>query len=61
MSIYEGLHQDDTLKLYPGFLMRGSCHRFIHTLNTKMREFRWKTRNGTTALPMAPEHTVVEL
>ena len=61
MKIYEGLHEDNTLKLYPGFLMRGSCHRFIHKLNTRMREFRWQTRNKTLALPEALEHTGVDL
>ena len=58
MSVYEGLHVDDTLVLYPGFLMRGSCHRFIHQLNTRMRKFRWKMRNGTKfELESGEEHS----
>jgi|TARA_B110000091_G_scaffold92321_1_gene100809 hypothetical protein len=56
MKKYEGLSVDDELLLYPGFLMRGSCHRFIHNLNTKMREYRWKVRNGTGFLPSGQEH-----
>ena len=57
MKVYEGLATDASIPLYAGFLMRGSCHRFIHTLNTQMREYRWKQRNGTgLALPSGTEH-----
>lgn len=61
MKKHEGLMDDNSLILYPGFLLRGSCHRFIHLLNTKMREYRWEIRNGTLSLPMVPEHTDAEL
>jgi hypothetical protein len=61
MKRYEGLSTDDELLLYPGFLMRGSPHRFIHRLNTKLREYRWKVRNGTLALPPGQEHSEEEM
>ena len=40
LKYLEGLHVDDELKLYHGFITRGSCFDFINTLNQKMYRAR---------------------
>ena len=40
LKYLEGLHVDDDLKLYHGFITRGSCFDFIWTLNQKMHRAR---------------------
>ena len=53
LKYLEGLHVDDDMKLYHGFLTRGSCFDFIRTLNQKMYRAREKKKldeNGAKEL-----------
>ena len=44
LKYLEGLHVDDDMRLYHGFITRGSCFDFIRTLNQKMYRAREKKK-----------------